>query len=193
MTCATRLCRSTPRVRARSCSASAAWWPGGKEPGCIHGRRRGHDHVQQQRRGQPVHRHPLGSLGARRSHARPGDQSLHRGQPRHGYRTNRSPTGQHLAVCALDDHLLLAWPEPGCVGHHQARHHRPRHPDPGWQLTVSRSWHNPSGRAVPGHRRYIHVQPARGWPGRTDEAGASRLEPGDDQVGDDDHRQPERA
>ena len=76
------------------------------------------------------------------------------------------------------------------AGHHQARHHRPRPPDPGRRLTVPRREQR-FGEFVPGDLRDVDVEPTRGRSVRTAQAGASGLDRGDGEVGDHDDRRHE--
>ena len=134
---------------------------------------------------QPAHRHPLGAVGPRRQHARAGDQGLHRvvAQPPCRDRARgENETWKHAPTMAL---LLVARRRPGGRGHHQARRHRARRADPRRQLAVPRARRR-AGRAVPGDRRHVDVEPARRRSVRAAQAGAPGLDAGDGEVGADD-------
>ena len=74
-------------------------------------------------------------------------------------------------------------------GHHQARRGGPGREHPGRPDPDAERRPDP-GPALPDHQRHVDGQPSRGRRRRADQAGAPRLDAGDDPLGADDHRPP---
>ena len=106
-------------------------------------------------------------------------------------RWHRSVVGEMTTVERRRWRLLVARSQPLVGGHRSSRTSRARAADPGRLLAVPGSGTGP-GELFAGDCRNVDVEPAHGRRVCPDQAGASRLEPGDGQVGDHDDGLPGR-